>query len=198
MRILILHHRVLKKWESLLSTLKILIYKAIFFTSLDLPWDTKINLSSIIYPLRGKILIGKNVNLRSNKRNYHAGMPFSARLYTDVENALIQIGDNTRINGACIHAKKRIIVGKNCEIASGVNILDSNGHETNSLNRTTGKDNPEDIIIGDNVWIGLNSLVLKGSKIGNNSIIAANSVVKGIYPENSIISYPIAQIVKRI
>lgn len=73
-------------------------------------------------------------------------------------------------------------------MASGVNIIDGNGHETNSLDRTKGRDLPKEIVIGNNVWIGLNVIVLKGSIIGDNTIIAAGSVVKGIVPANSIYS----------
>ena len=38
---------------------------------------------------------------------------------------------------------------------------------------------PREIIIGENVWIGLNSIILKGATIGDNSIVAAGSVVGG-------------------
>lgn len=44
------------------------------------------------------------------------------------------------------------------------------------------------IIIGDNVWVGANSSILKGAHIGANSIVAAHSVVlAGTYPDNSIL-----------
>ena len=44
----------------------------------------------------------------------------------------------------------------------------------------------DEIIIGENVWIGAGSIILRGSKIGDNSIIAAQSVVKGEIPSNTI------------
>ena len=83
--------------------------------------------------------------------------------------------------------KKRIRIGDNCVIAAGVNIIDSNGHVVNSSNRTIGRDNPVEITIGNNVWIGMNCTILKGSVIGDNCVIAAGSVVKGSFPENCII-----------
>ncbi len=73
-------------------------------------------------------------------------------------------------------------------IASGVNIIDSNGHEVKSYNRTVGRDEPSEIVIGNNVWIGLNAIILKDTQIGYNSIVAAGTVVKGYYGANSIIS----------
>lgn len=81
-------------------------------------------------------------------------------------------------------------------IAGNVNIFDSNGHETYSLNRTVGCDKPEPIHIGNNVWIGMNVIILKGSVIGDNCVVAAGSVVKGVFPDNAIISNGVAEIKK--
>jgi acetyltransferase-like isoleucine patch superfamily enzyme len=125
-------------------------------------------------------------------------MPFSTTLLADVKNARIMIGDNCRVNGAYIHAQKEITIGKNCVIASGVHIIDSNGHELYSNNRTRGRDVAKEIVIGDNVWIGLNAIILKDTRIGNNSVVAAGSVVKGNFPENSLIQGNPAVLVKRL
>ena len=141
------------------------------------------------------ILVGNNVYLRSDSEGYHTGMPFPTTLLVDVKGGSINIGDNCRLNGAYIHAQKSISIGKNCLIAAGVNIIDSNGHIVMSGNRTIGRDNPKEIVIGDNVWIGLNSTILKGSILGNNSVISAGSVVKGIFPDNSLIQGNPAQVV---
>lgn len=115
-------------------------------------------------------------------------MPFPTSLLCDGNGSKILIGDNCRLNGVYVHAQKSITIGSNCVMASGVNIIDCNGHETNSTDRTIGRDIPKEIVIGNNVWIGLNSIVLKGSVIGDNSIIAAGSVVKGNVPASSIYS----------
>jgi acetyltransferase-like isoleucine patch superfamily enzyme len=125
--------------------------------------------------------------MRSLKRGYHAGMPFATTLFADTKGALITIGDNCRINGAYIHAQKKIEIGSNCVIASGVNIIDSNGHQLLSNNRTRGRDDAKEIIIGNNVWIGLNSIILKGTIMGDNCVVSAGSVVKGIFDANSLI-----------
>ena len=98
------------------------------------------------------------------------------------------VGDNCRVNGAYIHSEDSITIGDNCVIASGVNIIDSNGHEVSSLERTNSRDIPRGIFIGNNVWIGLNATILKGTVIGDNSVIGAGVVVKGRIPPNSIVS----------
>jgi acetyltransferase-like isoleucine patch superfamily enzyme len=140
-----------------------------------------------IYNNSNPLLIGDNVYLRGIKRGYQAGMPYPTTILIDIPKAYIKIGSNTRINGAYIHAQKSIDIGDNCVIASGVNIIDSNGHNLYSVNRTIGRDIPGDIVIGKNVWIGLNAIILKNTYIGDNCVISAGSVVKGTFSNNSLI-----------
>lgn len=143
-------------------------------------------------------IIGNNVILQSLQKNYHVGIPFSSSILMDVGGAFVEIGDNTCIHGCYIHAKKSIKIGQDCSIASGVNIIDSNGHIINSKFKNSEKDIPEEIIIGDNVWIGVNSVILKGTVLGNNCVIGAGSIVKGIFEENSLIIGNPAKMVKKI
>lgn len=180
-----------------------IIYKILFFLfskikkvfyivwySRELQVDKKVNIdynTTLIIKGKGKVLLESNVHLRSKKYGYHAGMPFNCTIFCEGDLASITIGENSRLNGCYVHSLKQITIGKNCVIASGVNILDANGHKTISQNRTIERDNPEEISIHDNVWIGLNAIVLKGTVIGKNSIVAANSVVKGHFPPNSLI-----------
>ena len=146
----------------------------------------------------GKVNIGDNCLIGRSKTGYHAGMPFYTTILNDGAHSDVCIGNNCRINGAYIHAKESIQIGDNCVIASGVNIIDSNGHETYSLDRTVGRDTPRSITIGKNVWIGLNATILKGTIIGDNCVVSAGSIVKGEFPCNSIITGNPAKIVKQI
>ena len=54
------------------------------------------------------------------------------------------------------------------------------------------------IVIGNNVWIGLNAIILKGSVIGDNSVVTAGSVVKGVFPNNALIQGNPAQNVAKL
>ena len=166
--------------------------KIVFGANVRIDWNTNINSK------RNQLIIGDNVYLRSNSKGYHAGMPFNTTILIDKAGASCEIGENCRLNGVYIHAQKRIVIGRNTVIASGVNILDSNGHEVISTNRTVGRDIPQEIVIGENVWIGLNATILKGTHIGNNSVIAAGSVVKGNIPENVIVQGNPAKVIKEI
>src|SRR5690606_16110848 len=158
--------------------------------------NVRIDLKTKIDISNNNLILGDNVYLRSNPKGYHAAMPFATTILIDVKGASVEIGNNCRINGTYIHAQKKIKIGNNTVIAAGVQIVDSNGHETISTNRTVGRDIPESIIIEENVWIGLNSIILKGTHIGKNSIIGANSVVKGIFPDNSLLIGNPAKVVK--
>ena len=137
------------------------------------------------------IIIGNNVTLNSNPTGYHAAMAFPITLTADKPGAEIRIGDNSRLHGCCLHAQQKISIGRNCLIASGVQILDANGHATEivfSKLRTRIKDIPGYVEIDNYVWIGLNTIVLKNVTIGECSIVAANSVVlSGNYPAYSLI-----------
>ena len=127
-----------------------------------------------------KILLGKNVTLNSCNYGYHANMHSPVKLMADREHAIIKIGDNTRVNGACLHAYNRIEIGKNCLIAANVQIIDANGHELsfeNPSNRINKRSEGKPIIIEDNVWIGLNAIILPGVRIGQGSVIGSNTVV---------------------
>lgn len=67
-------------------------------------------------------------------------------------------------------------IGRNCNLAHGVTI--------GQTNRGDKKGVPT---IGDNVWIGTNSVIVGGITIGNNVLIAPNTYVTGDVPDNSIV-----------
>lgn len=111
----------------------------------------------------------------------------------------IKIGDNTILsNDIVLVAVKSIEIGENCLIGDRLTIYDCDGHEINPLfrNNSVGKISP--VFIGDNVWIGSMVTILKGVSIGNNSIVAANSVVAHDVPNNSIVAGNPAKVVKEI
>lgn len=146
------------------------------------------------------VFIGNNVTINSRNYGYHANMHSPTKLMADRPNAVIRIGDNTRVNGACIHAFNKIEIGNNCLIAANVQIIDANGHElsfSNVENRINTSSNGKPILVEDNVWIGLNSIILPGVKIGRGSVIGANSVVSTDVPPMVIFSGNPGKIIKK-
>lgn len=129
--------------------------------------------------------IGNNVTLTSWNKEYHINLHSPVKIYADRHGAHISIGDNSRIHGSCLHAYKKIVIGKNCLIAANCNIIDSNGHELSfdePENRINSKDDAREVIICDNVWIGTGCLILPGVTVGEGSVISANSVVSKSIP----------------
>jgi acetyltransferase-like isoleucine patch superfamily enzyme len=72
-----------------------------------------------------------------------------------------------------------------------------NYKDKNKLIREQGVSN-QGITIGNNVWIGAKATFLDGSKIGNNSVVAAGTVVNGVFPENVVIGGVPAKVLKEI
>ena len=126
------------------------------------------------------LYIGDGVSLNSENKGYHINMHSPVKLFADRPGAQIRIGNKTRIHGTCLHAYQSIPIGNNCLIAANCQIMDGSGHALsfpdveNRIN-TQGESKP--IVIEDSVWIGANSIVLPGVKIGRGAVISANSVV---------------------
>lgn len=110
----------------------------------------------------------------------------------------LEVGDNFIITAESkIICKKQIKFGKNCLISWDCLFMDTDFHKINTSDvEYINKDKA--IIIGNNVWIGCRNLILKGSKISDNSVISANSKINSKFEEcNIIISGNPASIIKR-
>ena len=146
-----------------------------------------------------KLLIGNNVLVNSSNYKYHVNMHSPVKLIADGENSIIEIGDNTRIHGTCIHAKSKIVIGRNCLIAANCQIIDSNAHELlmeAPESRLSSIDSGKPISIGDNCWIGMNSIILPGVSIGDGAVIAAGSIVTKNVQEKTIVGGNPAKLIK--
>ncbi len=114
-------------------------------------------------------------------------------------NGSCSVGDFTLMNGALVMAEERIEIGSHCLISWNVGIADSDFHPLAPAQRIIDahalapffKDRPPrpklrtaPVIISDNVWIGMNAVILKGVTIGENSVVAAGAVVTKSVPAN--------------
>lgn len=125
-------------------------------------------------------------------------------------NGKILIGNNVKTGVNCLIASVNFIsIGDFTAIADNVRIIDNNNHPINPLDREFMRLTPENseyrswkysnsapINIGKNCWIGEYVRICKGVTIGDNSVIAANSVVTKNVPSNCIAAGNPAKIVK--
>lgn len=132
-------------------------------------------LSEIVLEGKGVLRIGKMLKLRD-------GGKIRVR-----KGGTLDLGDNVSIgSNSMIVCHDSITIGSNVQLAANVQIFDHDHDFRAEGGINAGKYRNAPIVIGDNVWIGCNSVILRGTVIGDNAVIAAGSVVKGTVPENSI------------
>lgn len=103
----------------------------------------------------------------------------------------IYLGDNSFINLNCTFLDtNKIVIGERTIIAPDVKIYtayhDLNGYKRRDKKTKRLLTKSEPVVIGDDCWIGGNTVILAGVKIGNNVTIGANSLVKEDLPDNVI------------
>lgn len=132
------------------------------------------------------IELGKNIEFRSDKTSNLIGINKRCLIATLRKDAVIKIGDNSGLSGVTIGAAKRICIGSNVLIGANSLITDTNWHNIDPLLRNTNDPCPGEIHIGNNVFIGYGTIILKNVTIGENSVIGAGSVVTKNIPANVI------------
>lgn len=141
---------------------------------LKLPLNNKIQIA--LYKILGVNFIGGPARISS------------PTLIGDYKNLFLH--DNAEINSGCfIVAKDRIEIGRNSTIAYGVTILTS--ANPNGPKNKLSKIYPQmtaPVFIGDDTWIGANSILLPGVKIGSYSVVAAGSVVVKDVPSGVLVA----------
>ena len=148
------------------------------------------------------ISIGNNVVLCSVSKFTELGVYHPVILRTLSKGAILHISDDTGMSGVTICAAKKVILGKSVLLGANVTIMDTDFHNINPENRRHNNDQKQienkEVIIEDNVFIGANSIILKGAHIGKNSVIGAGSVVTGKIPENAIAAGNPAKVIRNI
>ncbi len=108
----------------------------------------------------------------------------------------IQLGDCCLMSpGARISASDEVVLGNGVMLANGAYITDSDWHQ---IYDRMERPPPAPVHIGDNVWLGDNSVVLKGVTIGDNSVVAARAVVTHDVPANTVVAGNPAKVVKEL
>lgn len=90
---------------------------------------------------------------------------------------------NSTLNISCSE-RKNVIIGDNCLFSFGIFLRTSDPHLIYDSNSHKRRNESKSIYIGDHVWVGQNTTILKGTKIGSGSIIGAMGLVTGILKSN--------------
>lgn len=151
---------------------------------------------------KGNCVIGDNFSMNNNIGGNPIGRVQRCILSVDNGAELI-IGNNVGMSSTALVAKTSIHIGDNVKIGGGVCIYDTDFHSLDPeirknrvLDRISMNNKP--VVIGDNVFIGAHSTILKGVTVGNNSIIGACSVVTRSIPENEIWGGNPAKFIKKV
>lgn len=110
----------------------------------------------------------------------------------------IEVGKNFFANYNCtILDVAKVIIGDNCQMAPNVAIYTA-GHPVHPDTRNTAYEYGIEVTIGDNVWIGGNTVICPGVHIGSNTVIGAGSVVTKDIPDWVIVAGNPCRVIRKI
>ena len=156
-----------------------------------------------------RLKIGNNVTLKSSSLSNLVGLYSRTIIVTRASGAVIEIGDNVGISGATIYARQGIYIGDNTCVGGNCKILDNDFHPIDAeerlrlLNDVHGGDAADliptrEIHIGKNCFLGCNSIILKGTVLGDGCVVGAGAVVSGKFEDNCVIAGNPARVIKKL
>lgn len=179
----------------------LLPYARIYFALRGVRWGQKWRVLGcpIIQHYRGsRINIGYGLVLRSFAASNPLGPYHPVILSTRSREAVLQIGNEVGITGGTICAEERIEIGNRVYVGANCIIVDTDFHPLDPTIRqqspSAGEHAP--VIIEDDVFIGMNTLILKGVHIGRGSVIGAGSVVTNDIPAGTSFAGNPARLIK--
>ncbi|MEO8199503.1 MAG: acyltransferase [Gemmatimonadota bacterium] len=135
----------------------------------------------------GRVILGNNVRIGG------VVTPWTYR--TD---AVIEIGDDSFVNGASFGAWQKISIGRRC-ILGRCHIMDTDFHSVSA-----DRHKPDALVrvlqvtLGENVWIGANVGILPGTSVGQDSVVGFGAVCSGSYPSGVVIAGNPARVIRPI
>ena len=149
---------------------------------------------------RSQMTFGPGLQLRCSLRSNPLGPNHPVVISTWQAGAILGIGANFRMTGGVLCAAERITIGNNVVVGANTAIMDTDFHpldpEQRWLRPSDGK--AATIVIEDDVFIGMNCLILKGVTLGQGSVIGAGSVVTRDVPPRVIVAGNPARFVREL
>lgn len=108
----------------------------------------------------------------------------SAAIYALGPDALVVIGDGCYLNGPEIAARISVTIGARCEIGSAL-IYDTDFHSVQRSPRGAVRTAP--VVIGDDVWLAARTAVLRGTTVGDRSVVGVGCVAMSDVPPDTLV-----------
>lgn len=148
-----------------------------------------------------RIVIGDRFTMNNGVR--YSGLGINGKCRIEVrDTAQLVIGNNVGMSDVTITCHEKITIGNNVLLGVGAVVRDSDSHSLNPQDRLIGLDwknkQTAPIVIKDNVFVGMNTIILKGVTIGENSVVGAGSVVSRDIPDNEVWAGNPARFLKRL
>ena len=158
--------------KTIIGIIKIVLYKIFYRKRISFKTIPVIYKTFNIAIKRGSsLIIGKKMKARNN---------VSFRIYDGGD---VTIGDNCFFNDGCsVNCQQNIIIGENVMFGQNVMLFDHGHNYRKDIKDFIRKP----IKIGSNVWVGANCIILKGVTIGDNSVIAAGTIVREDVDNNTL------------
>lgn len=136
----------------------------------------------------------KSVLHFGSKVRIHSGSKITVR-----SGAKLIIEDDVALNyGAIIACREAITIKSGTEIGPNVLIYDHDHDFRTKGGLKANKFATQSVEIGENAWIGANTVILKGTKIGKNCVIGAGCVVTGVIEDNTVLIQKRTNVTKKI
>lgn len=149
----------------------------------------------------GSLVIGEGFQCNNKVTSNSIGLIQPCVFNVSETTSKIVIGNNVGISGSTICAVKSVTIGDNVLIGSGCLITDTDAHPIDWRDRRENRNDKKGvapIVIGNDVFIGARSIILKGVTIGDRSVIGAGSVISRDVPADCIAAGNPAKVVKRL
>ena len=133
-------------------------------------------------------------------RNFQLGRKSVIESYCCINNAVgdVTIGDHTRIGIHCTVIGP-VSIGNNVNLAQGITVTALN-HNFEDVTRRIDEQgiSTKPVVIGDDVWIGANAVILPGVTIGRHVVVAAGAVVTKDVPDYCVVAGVPARVIKEL
>lgn len=128
--------------------------------------------------------------------------------YNHWHNSFVVINDHSSFEkNVAIHANsgKGVIIGRDCMFSRDIHLQSGDGHSLFDVHTKKnintayreGEKGKNYLLVGEHSWVCAGAFLLNGTSIGNGSVVAANSTVKGSFPNNCVIAGNPGKLVKK-